>query len=179
MKHLALMPARDRDRPAAARRPDTTLPAFIGAFALGVVVAAVGLQALQDGRGDTVPAVEHRAAAERAAAAEATATARQAALDDTAALLQRLVAALDSPATLTAGERAALRRDVARQVERVERVRVVRVPVPGPVVTVAPAPVASRPQPARQDPRPGPAPTAAAAECALELLGLCVTRPDP
>lgn len=179
MRPLAVLPGhRERPRPAAPRRrPDTAVAGFVGAFALGVVVAATGLLGLQGGGGDTVPASVHQATVERAAAAEATATARQAALDDADTLLRRLVAALDSPATLTPGERAALRRDVTRQIERVEKIRVVRVPVPGPVVTVTPAPAAdSRPQPARAETRPDPAPSAAAG-CVLELFGACLARP--
>lgn len=179
MRPLAVLPGhRDRPGPAAPRRrPDATLPAFVGAFALGVVVAATALLGLQGGSEDTVPGSVHQQTVERAAAAEATATARQAALDDAAALLRRLVAALDSPATLTPGERAELRRDVTRQIERVEKIRVVRVPVPGPVVTVTPAPAADpRPKPARAEPRPDPTPTAAAG-CVLELLGACLARP--
>lgn len=167
------------DAPAdgPAGRPNVALPLFAAAFCLGTVVAAAGLLGLQTGRGDTVPARVHQQVTERAAAAEATAAARAAALEDAASLLRRLVAALDSPATLTPGERAALRRDVATQIERVEKVRVVRVPVPGPTVTAPPAAV-SRPQPARQD-RPTAAPAApepAPQRCALELLGTCLAR---
>jgi hypothetical protein len=179
VRNLAVIPARQREGKVAPvrRRPDTTIAAFVGAFALGIVVAAVGLLALQDGHEATVPATEYQAAAERAAAAEATAKARLAALDDADALLRRLVAALDSPATLTTAERDALRSDVARQIERVEKVRVVRVPVPGPVVTVAPelTPARSQPRPATRQDRPSPtaAPTPA---CQLEVLRVCLAR---
>jgi cell division septation protein DedD len=166
------------DGPAAGpgRRPDTTVAAYVGAFALGIVVAAVGLSALQGDRGDTVPALVHQQVTERAAAAEAAAAARLAALEDANALARKLVAALDSPAGLSAADKAALRDAVGTQTRTVERVRVVRVPVPGPVVTVAPAPAPGRRQPPARAQRSTPRPTPTPAPCRVELLGTCLAR---
>lgn len=162
------------DPAATDRRPDVVVPALVGAFALGVVVAAVTLLAVQSGRGDTVPAGVHQQTSQELAAAQAAADARLAALDDADALARRLVAALDAPATVTPAERAELRAQVATQTRVIERVRVVRVPVPGATVTVAPAPV--RPQPARQQPATPSSPAPAGAGCTVVVLGACLVR---
>lgn len=176
MNRLRVPMQRGKRRPdgAPARRPDMVVPAFIGAFGLGVVVAAVTLLAVQSGRGDTVPAGVHQQTARDLAAAQAASTARLSALDDADALARRLVAALDSPTPVPPAERAQLREQVAAQTRVIERVRVVRVPVPGPTVTVAPS-VRQRPQPARQDP-PVPSPSPGPPACTVEILGTCLAR---
>lgn len=161
------------DEEVAERRPDFVVPAFIASFALGVVVAAVTLLAVQADRGATVPAAEHQQTARELAAAQAVAGARQAALDDADVLARRLVAALDDPAAVTPAERAELREQVATQTRVIERVRVVRVPIPGPTATIAPAP--ARPQPARPAPAsPAPAPTDPG--CTVAVLSACLVR---
>jgi hypothetical protein len=109
---------------------------------------------------------------ERAAAAEASAAARLAALEDATSLIGRLVAALDSPAGLSAADKAALRDAVGTQTRTIEKVRVVRVPVPTPVESRSSAPArATRPRPATPAPSP-PVPQ----RCAVELLGTCLAR---
>lgn len=182
MRPLAVLPHRTKPAAdgAAAPRPDTTMAAFIGAFALGVVVAAVTLLSIQATRGDTVPAGQYERSAVQLAAARAAADSRDAqvamlidALSDADVLARRLVAALDDSGSLSAAERTELRREVASQSRTVEKVRVVRVPVPGPVVTVAPA--AQRPQPARQAP-PAPAPAPSPPGCTIAVLGTCLAR---
>lgn len=172
--------ARDEDEPK--RRPDGTVPWTIAAFCLGVVVAAVTVLGIQATRPDTVPATTHRIATERAAAAEASAGARLAALDGAEALTRRLVAALEdaaaAPASVSVEDLAQLRRDVARQTERVETVRIVRVPVPTAAPTRAPAP--QRPPTAvRPSPQPAPSPTPAPPapdRCVVALFGTCLAR---
>lgn len=163
----------------ARRRPDVAGALVLAAFFLGIVAAAAAFLGLRVAGGDTVPQREHAEVLARLAAEQAARVAQGKALDDAAALERRLVAALGDPA-VTAADVAELRREVASQATRIERVRVVRVPVPGPVVTVTPAaapaparaqapgwPAAAPPTPAHQDTPP---------RCALEVLGVCVAR---
>lgn len=164
---------------APARPPDPVLPLLLVVFALGIVITAVAFLGLQATRGDTVPARVHadtlsQLAGERAAGDAATGqlAAQAETLERADVLARRLIAALDSP-PVSPGDLAALRREVTRQTQTIERVRVVRVPVPGPTLTAPPA--AARPQPARQGPAPA-SPTPAPQRCALELLGTCIAR---
>lgn len=178
MNRLRVPRQRGKRRPDGVpdRRPDMIVPAFVGAFGLGVVVAAVTLLAVQSGRGDTVPAGVHQQVARELAGAQAAAAARQAALEDADALARRLVAALDSPTPVPPAERAELREQVAAQTRVIERVRVVR--VPGPTVTVAPPPVRPQPaarQPARQQPAQ-PSPAASTPTCTVAVLSACLIR---
>lgn len=187
MRRSAFRPFRRDRRPPPARRSDPAGPLTAGAFFLGLVVAAVTLLGVQANRGDTVPARTHTATVADLAATDASLAGAErellvarGALDDAAALARRLADALDNP-DLTEADRAALRREVARQTTIIrERVRVLRVPAAAPAARAPdPSPAPTPQAPARD---PSPAGTPSADPCALRVLGACLIpnpAPDP